>query len=386
MRKICVVTGSRAEYGLLQKVMEEFNNSIDIQLQIIVTGMHLSPEFGLTFKRIEEDGFVIERKLEIILSADTPSAISKSMGLALISFADAYEQLKPDILLILGDRYEIFAAASAAMIARIPIAHIAGGETTKGAFDESIRHSITKMSWWHFVQADEYKRRVIQMGEDPTRVFNVGGLGVDRIKKTKLLSKKKLSEKTKINFFKKNLIITYHPETLENKKSKEQFTSLLNILNEFKDIYLIFTMPNSDTDGRIIGRLINDFVLKNSERSIVFTSLGSLYYLSTLQFVDGIVGNSSSGILEAPYFKIGTINIGDRQTGRLKSKSVIDCSCSVESIRNSLIKLYSNKFKKDIQETKNPYGNGGASKKIINILKKIKITKELKKEFYNIDL
>ena len=304
MRKICIVTGSRAEYGLLQNIMEEFNNSVDIQLQILVTGMHLSPEFGLTYKKIEEDGFKIDRKLEIILSADTPSAISKSMGLALISFADAYEQLKPDILLILGDRYEILAAATSALVARIPIAHIGGGEITEGAIDDSIRHSITKMSWWHFVAANKYKERIIQLGEHPERIYQVGGLGVDVIKKTRLLSTNDLKENTGIKFKDKNVIITYHPVTLEKNTTEKQFQALLNVLDEFKELYIIFTMPNSDTDGRIIKKMIKKYVEINIERSIYFESMGHVKYLSTLQFVDGIVGNSSSGLLEAPTLKL----------------------------------------------------------------------------------
>ena len=383
-RKICVVTGTRAEYGLLRWLMDGINKSTKLDLQIVVTGMHLSPEFGLTYQEIENDGFKIDKKIEMLLSADTPSSISKSTGLGLIGFADAFFELNPDIVIVLGDRYEVLAASLAAMFENIPIAHIHGGETTAGAFDEAIRHSITKMSWWHFVAADEYEKRVIQLGEIPGRVFNVGGLGVDAIKKTNLLSKDELMIKTGIKFGKKNLLITYHPVTLENKTSQQDFKSLLDVLSKIKDIYLIFTMPNSDSDGRVIKKMINDFVFNQSERSISFTSMGSLNYLSTLQYVDGVVGNSSSGLAEAPTFKIGTINIGDRQKGRLKAESIIDCEPTKKSIKLAIDKLYGHKFQKDIHSVQNPYGDGDAIEKIMSILSNKPIPEDMKKDFYDL--
>ncbi len=383
-RKICVVTGTRAEYGLLRWLMDGINKSTKLDLQIVATGMHLSPEFGLTYQEIENDGFKIDKKIEMLLSADTPSSISKSTGLGLIGFADVFYELNPDIVIVLGDRYEVLAASLAAMFENIPIAHIHGGETTAGAFDEAIRHSITKMSWWHFVAADEYEKRVIQLGENPGRVFNVGGLGVDAIKKTSLLSKDELMIKTGIKFGKKNLLITYHPVTLENKTSQQDFKSLLDVLSEIKDIYLIFTMPNADSDGRIIKKMINDFVFNQSERSISFTSMGSLNYLSTLQYVDGVVGNSSSGLAEAPTFKIGTINIGDRQKGRLKAESIIDCEPTKKSIKLAIDKLYGHKFQKDIHSVQNPYGDGDAIEKIMSILSNKPIPEDMKKDFYDL--
>ena len=383
-RKICVVTGTRAEYGLLRWLMDGINKSTKLDLQIVATGMHLSPEFGLTYQEIENDGFKIDKKIEMLLSADTPSSISKSTGLGLIGFADAFYELNPDIVIVLGDRYEVLAASLAAMFGNIPIAHIHGGETTAGAFDEAIRHSITKMAWWHFVAADEYEKRVIQLGENPERVFNVGGLGVDAIKKTNLLSKNELMVKTGIKFGKKNLLITYHPVTLENKTSQQDFKSLLDVLSEIKDIYLIFTMPNADSDGRIIKKMINDFVFNQSERSISFTSMGSLNYLSTLQYVDGVVGNSSSGLAEAPTFKIGTINIGDRQKGRLKAESIIDCEPTKKSIKLAIDKLYGHKFQKDIYSVQNPYGDGDAIEKIMSILSNKPIPEDMKKDFYDL--
>ena len=384
MRKICVVTGTRAEYGLLRWLMDGINKSPVLDLQIIATGMHLSPEFGLTYRDIEKDGFCIDKKVEMVLSADTPSAITKSTGLGMIGFADALSELEPDLVIILGDRYELLAVAFAAMLALIPIAHISGGETTEGAFDEAIRHSITKMAWWHFVAAEAFKKRVIQMGEDPKRVFNVGGLGVDAIKKTRLLSKKELVEKTGIQFGKKNLLVTYHPVTLEHNNSQKHFRVLLDVLDEMKDIYLIFTMPNSDSDGRIIKELIDEFVSSHSHRSIAFTSMGHINYLSTLQYLDSVMGNSSSGLAEAPTFKIGTINIGDRQKGRLKAKSVIDCQPTKESIIKAVDRLYSEDFLNMLPTIENPYGEGAGSEKILDILENTPLPDELKKEFYSL--
>lgn len=383
-RKICVVTGTRAEYGLLRYLMEGLQATNNIELQIIATGMHLSPEFGLTYKEIENDGFKIDRKIEMLLSSDTPTGISKSTGLGLIGIADAYKNLNPDIVVVLGDRYEILAASLAALFAAIPIAHIHGGETTEGAFDEAIRHSITKIAWWHFVAAKEYEKRVIQLGENPNRVFNVGGLGVDAIKRTKLLSKKDLMEKTGMKFSKRNLLITYHPLTLEKQTSQQSFQLLLDVLDDKKDIYLIFTMPNADTDGIVIKNMINDFVKYHPENTISFTSMGSLNYLSTLKFVDGVVGNSSSGLAEAPTFKIGTINVGDRQKGRLMANSVIDCEPTAHSINNAINKLYSNEFQKKLHSVNNPYGDGDAIEKIMDILLNVDIPKEMKKEFYDL--
>ena len=383
-KKICVVTGTRAEYGLLRWIMDGIDKSDTLDLQVIATGMHLSPEFGLTYKEIEKDGFKIDRKIEMLLSSDTPSAISKSTGLGLIGMADAYKALNPDIVVVLGDRFEIMAASLAALFAAIPIAHIHGGETTEGAFDESIRHSITKMAWWHFVAADEYEKRVIQLGEDPKRVFNVGGLGVDAIKQNKLLSKKDLINKTGMKFGKKNLLITYHPVTLEKQTSEQNFQILLDVLDDLKDMYLIFTMPNADSDGRIIKKMINDFVNCHPGKAISFTSMGHLNYLSTLQLVDGVVGNSSSGLAEAPTFKIGTINIGDRQKGRLKANSVIDCEPTKKAIKKALDKLYSKNFQRNIDTVKNPYGEGDAIEKNIKLLINQPIPAEIKKEFHDL--
>ncbi|WP_066152909.1 UDP-N-acetylglucosamine 2-epimerase [Aliarcobacter cryaerophilus] len=383
MKKICVVTGTRAEYGLLYWLLKEIESDKELKLQVIVTGMHLSPEFGLTYKEIEKE-FSVNKKIEMLLSSDTSIGISKSMGLAQISFAESYDELKPDIVIVLGDRYEIFSATSAAMIARIPIAHLHGGEITEGAFDESIRHSITKMSHLHFTATNEYKNRVIQLGENPSRVFNVGGMGIENIKRLKLLSKDEFEKSIEFKLNIKNILVTFHPVTLENSTAQEQFKELLGAIDELEDTNIIFTKANSDTDGRVINQMIDEYVTKNSHKSIVFTSLGQLRYLSALQYVDAVVGNSSSGLAEAPSFKIGTINIGDRQKGRIKASSVIDCEPNKDSILKSFEKLYSKEFQETLKTTINPYGDGCASKKIVEILKSVDLKNILKKSFYDL--
>jgi GDP/UDP-N,N'-diacetylbacillosamine 2-epimerase (hydrolysing) len=382
IRKICVVTGTRAEYGLLFWLMKEIETNNSLELQVIVTGMHLSPEFGLTYKEIEKD-FKIDKKIEILLSSDTSVGISKSMGLAQISFAEAYEELKPDIMVVLGDRYEIFSAATAAMIARIPIAHLHGGEASEGVIDESIRHSITKMSHLHFTATEKYKDRVVQLGEQPNRVFNVGAVGMDNIKKIPLLSRKEFEKSINFKLNKKNLLITFHPVTLEKSTSQEQFKNLLQVLDKQIDTHLIFTKANADADGRVINQMIDFYVMNNAHKAITYISLGQLRYLSAMQYVDAVVGNSSSGLIEAPSYRIGTINIGDRQRGRIKADSIIDCNTSVEAIQHAFNKLFSLSFQKKLQQVENPYGKGGASKNIVKIIQSFALDEILKKRFYN---
>ena len=304
-RRICIFTGTRAEYGLLKPLMDEVKKDRELELQIIVSGMHLSSEFGSTYREIERDGFTINEKIDISLSSDTPIGLCKSSSLGLTKFSRAYERLKPEIVVIFGDRFEAFAAAIAAMISRIPIAHINGGESTFGLIDEAIRHSITKMSYLHFTSTEKYRKRVIQLGEDPKKIFNMGAVGLDNIKRMKLLSKKKLEKELNFKFNKYNLLVTFHPVTLENNTSGKHFQNLLDALDELKNTNIIFTKANADTDGRVINKIIDRHVLKNSHKAIVFTSMGRLKYLSTMQFVDAVVGNSSSGIREAPSFIIG---------------------------------------------------------------------------------
>ncbi len=381
-RKICIVTGTRAEYGLLFWLMKEIGADTELELQIIATGMHLSPEFGLTYKEIEKD-FTIDKKIEMLLSSDTPIGISKSMGLAQISLAEAFDELKPDIIVLLGDRYEIFSAASAAMIARIPIAHLHGGETTEGAFDEAIRHSITKMSHLHFTATEKYRERVIQLGENPAKVFNVGGMGIENIKRLRLLTKGEFERSIDFKLAQKNILVTFHPVTLENSSARNQFQELLDALDTLEDTHIIFTKANSDTDGRIINQMIDEYVAKNHHKSVGFTSLGQLRYLSALQYVDAVVGNSSSGLAEAPSFQIGTINIGDRQKGRIKADSVIDCEPGKESILQAVDRLYSDEFQATLKVVKNPYGDGIASQKVLEVLKQDNLKGILKKSFYD---
>ncbi|MDP2782321.1 UDP-N-acetylglucosamine 2-epimerase [Devosia sp.] len=380
MRKVCIVTGTRAEYGLLYWLMKEIQSDVSLELQVIVTGMHLSPEFGLTYKEIEKD-FAINRKIEMLLSSDTSIGISKSMGLAQISFAEAYDELSPDIVVVLGDRFEIFSAATAAMIARLPIAHIHGGETTEGAFDEAIRHSITKMSHLHFVATEAYRQRVIQLGEAPDKVFNFGAPGLDNILNLRLLAIEELEKETGFKLGKKNLLVTFHPVTLEQSTAKEQFQQLLAALDELSDTRIIFTKANADTDGRVINTMIDSYVAANTAKAIAFTSLGQLRYLSALQYVDAVVGNSSSGLTEAPSFKIGTINIGDRQRGRIRAASVIDCTPDKSAIIDAIQQLYSPGFRKSLCDVTNPYGEGGSSQKIAGILRSHPLTQLLKKIF-----
>lgn len=383
-RKICVVTGSRAEYGLLRWVMEGIRETPELELQIIATGMHLSPEFGLTYREIEKDSFLIDHKVEMLLSSDTPSGLAKSMGLGLIGFGDALQQFKPDLIMLLGDRFEIFSAAAAAMVARIPVAHLHGGETTEGAFDEAIRHSITKMSHLHFAATEAYRNRIVQLGENPEYVFNVGATGVDNIKKLNLLDREALEAELDFKLGARNLLVTFHPVTLENATSSHQFEQLLEALESLRDTHLIFTRPNADTDGRVIMEVIEGYVSKNKEKAIVFSSLGVQKYLSAMRLMDGVVGNSSSGLIEAPSFPVGTINIGDRQKGRIRAESVIDCEPNTKSIKNALQKLFSSEFQKELKNIENPYGNGGAAKKIVDILRQVDSAKLLKKKFYDI--
>ncbi|EAU71141.1 hypothetical protein BL107_06409 [Synechococcus sp. BL107] len=383
-RKICVVTGARAEYGLLRWVMQGIQNSALLELQLIATGMHVSPEFGLTTREIEADGFRINRKIEMLLSSDTSVGITKSMGLGMIGFADALAELKPDLMLVLGDRYEIFTAAASAMIARIPIAHCHGGESTEGAIDESIRHSITKMAHLHFVAADEYRNRVIQLGEQDDKIFQVGGLGIDNILRLDLLTRPQLEESLNFKLAQRNLLITFHPVTLEEKNtSANQMKELLSVLADLNDVGLIFTMPNADEDGRALFKLISTFCSEHNNAQ-AYTSLGQLRYLSCIKHTDGVIGNSSSGLLEAPSLKKGTINIGDRQKGRLKSSSVIDSTPDRKSISESINYLFSPDFQKRLHDCKNPYGNGGASEAIVRQLETQILDNLLKKQFKDI--
>lgn len=384
MRKICVVTGSRAEYGLLYWLMREIQDDPDLLLQLVVTGMHLSPEFGLTYQQIEADGFTIDAKVEMLLSSDTPAGLTKSMGLGLIGFADVFERLKPDIVVILGDRFEMMVVAQAAMVANIPIAHLHGGESTEGAFDEAIRHSITKMSHLHFTSTEKYRERVIQLGEQPDRVFNVGAIGLDNIHKLQLLNREQLEEAIGFQLGERCFLVTYHPVTLSSRDSRRQMEQLLLALDHFRQVNIIFTKPNADTDGRIIAELIDEYVTRNSRRAISFVSMGQLRYLSALRYVDAVIGNSSSGIIEAPAFKKPTVNIGPRQQGRIKSPSVIDCGETADEIIAAINLALSEEFQSRISSSESPYGDGNSAPRIKEVLKTFRLEGILHKTFYDL--
>ncbi|WP_026970151.1 UDP-N-acetylglucosamine 2-epimerase [Algoriphagus terrigena] len=383
MKKIAVVTGTRAEFGLLKPLIDQIFRGNRYQLQLIVTAMHLSPEFGYTIQEIEKDGYPIAKKIECLLSSDTAVGITKSVGLAMIGFADAIDELKPDLIFILGDRSEMLAAATAAMFANIPIAHIHGGETTEGAYDEGIRHAITKMSSLHFASTEIYRKRIIQLGEHPDRVFNVGAIGLDSIRNLKLLSREDFEKSIGFNLSKRNILITYHPVTLENNSAEEQFKAVLNVFRTLEETHFIFTHANSDRDGRIINHMISQFVAENNEIAIEFRSLGQLRYLSCIQYMDMIVGNSSSGILEVPYFNVPTINIGDRQKGRVMPESVINTLPNETEIAAAIIKGLSTEFRDRIKNQKQHYGNGDTVNQIMKVLSDLPSV-DIKKAFFNL--
>ena len=385
MRKICVITGTRAEYGLLQGILKALKNDSSFKLQLVVTGMHLSPEYGSTYKVIEEDGFTIDEKIEILLQSDSTVAITKSVGLGCIGFAEAFARLNPDIVLILGDRFEILAAAQAAMIARIPIAHVHGGELTAGVIDDAIRHSVTKMSQIHFVANERFKKRVIQLGENPDRVFVVGAPGIDNIANLNLLGKDELESELGITFAKYNFLVTYHPVTLSEEDPRVALGELFSALDIFPNSRLIITFPNVDTNSQLIVQELQRYADQHKDRVLLVKSLGQLKYLSLLQFVDAVIGNSSSGLIEAPSFSVPTINIGNRQKGRIMAKSVINCSEKSVEIIEAIKKAISEDFKNSIRHCKNPYGDGTAIPKIIKVLKSQNLTGILFKEFYDVE-
>lgn len=382
-RKICIVTGSRAEYGLLYCLMKEINGDTDLQLQIVATGMHLSPEFGLTFQQIEADGFTIDAKVEMLLSSDSPVGIAKSMGVGVIGFADALDRLKPDILVVLGDRFEMLAATQVAMVARIPIAHIHGGETTEGAFDEGIRHAITKMAQWHFVAAEPYRKRVIQLGETSDRVFNFGAPGLDYIQRLEWMDRSSLEKSLAFKLATPVFLVTYHPATLGQREPIGAMNELLAALDEFSDATVVFTYPNADTGGRVLIARLNQWVAANNHRATACASLGQQRYLSLMRESDVILGNSSSALTEAPVLKKATVNIGDRQKGRLKATSVLDAEENKDAIVTAIHKALSEDFRAGLPATKSLYGSGNVSRRVKNTLKVVSI--RLQKSFFDIE-
>lgn len=385
MRKICVVTGTRAEYGLLYWLMREIEADSDLELQIIATGQHLSPEFGLTYKTIEKDGFRISAKVEMLLSSDTPVGIAKAVGLGTIGFADALDRLNPDILVLLGDRFEALSAAQAAMFLRIPIAHLHGGEKTEGAVDEAIRHSITKMAQIHFVSEPEYGKRVIQLGENPSQVFEIGIPGIDNIVRLPLLDLETLENQIGFSLGSKFFLITYHPETLSDSDSLVYLQNLTDALEMFLDYKIIITQANSDAGGRLINEYWEQFAMANSERVLCVKSLGQLRYLSAMKACSAVVGNSSSGILEAPVLKVPTVNIGDRQKGRKRYPSVVDCISEKDAIISAIQLVLDKEFKNRMSKFKVPHSDGKIASNIKDILKAAELNRICKKEFYDLE-
>ena len=386
MKRIGIMTGTRAEYGLLKSLMQEINKDNDLELYLIVSGMHLSPEFGMTYKEIEEDGFEINAKVEMLLSSDSPAGISKSIGLGVIGFADEFQRADLDMLILLGDRYEALSAAISAMVMRIPIAHLHGGELTEGAIDEGIRHSITKMSYLHFTSTEQYRNRVIQLGENPERVFYVGALGVENIKKINLMTKEELEKSIHFEIDENTVVVTYHPVTLENNTVEEQFLNLLKVLDRNPKIRMIFTKANADTNGRIVNELLDKYTAQNSERACAFMSLGQKRYLSALKYCRIVIGNSSSGIIEAPSFGKPIINIGDRQKGRICADSVINCGYTQQEIQQAMETALTKEFENKASNCRNPYEKENTAANIISVIKDYLLNDKikLKKGFYDI--
>ena len=384
MRKICVFTGTRADYGLLQPLMRGISQTPGLTLQILASGMHLSPEFGNTYQEIESDGFQIDAKVETLLSSDTPVGIAKSTGLGLINYSETLNRLQPDLVVILGDRFEAFAMAASATICKIPIAHLHGGELSFGAIDEAFRHAITKMSHLHFTSTEAYRQRVIQLGEAPERVFNVGALGVENLTSLPLLDRQALEKAINFPLGDAALLVTFHPTTLEHNTAATQFQEILLALEKLPQFKTIFTKANADTGGRTINRLIENFVEQHPGRACSFPSMGQLRYLSTMRQVTAVVGNSSSGIIEAPSFKVPTINIGDRQKGRIKAASIIDCQPTEKAITGALGQVISPSFQRTLRTVINPYEKKGTTAAILDKLEKNNLTDMIKKEFYDL--
>lgn len=386
MRKICVVTGSRAEYGILRSLMAAIKADSELQLQVIATNQHLSKLQGETYKEIEHDGFTIDYKVYMTddEAPDNANSVAKSMGRGFAGLADAFDTLTPDLLIILGDRYEILVAASVALIYRIPIAHLHGGEITEGAFDDAIRHSITKMSHLHFTSTEAYRNRVIQLGEQPDRVFDVGALGVENIMKADFMSKEELENSLDFRLGDKCFLCTYHPVSLSNMSSEVQVLNLLDALDNYKDYHVVFTYSNSDTNSQIIIRRIQEYVNKNDGRCMIIPSLGQKRYFSVLKYVKAIIGNSSSGIVEVPSFGIPTLDIGERQKGRIAAKSVIHCGYSVEEIKEGLEKIVNLSNSSNLSNIQNPYYKKGTCKAILNIIKTYPLENIVQKKFFDL--
>ena len=379
--KIAVITSTRADFGLLKNLIIKLKKNFNCK--VVGSGTHFSNYYGNTYKEIYDSKIKIDYKISSQINTKSANSISKILSSTLVKTSEVLKKIKPDIVIVLGDRYEILGSSLAAYINRIPLAHIHGGELTYGVLDDAFRHSITKLSQIHFVSNKVYKRRVVQLGENPSSVFIVGGMGVDSIHYNKIVPKQRLEKKLNINFKKKNLIINFHPETMNKNSAKLQIKKLLTSLNKINDTTLIFTMPGAEIENLEVIRSINRFI-KKKKFSYFIKSLGQQNYFSLLKVVDGVIGNSSSGLLEVPSFKIPTVDIGERQKGRIASSSVINVDCDIKKIDAAIKKIYDLKYLKIVKKTINPYGKYGASNKIVNILKKVKLKNLVKKEFYDL--
>ncbi len=384
--KICVITATRAEFGLIKPVIQKLVEVPEFAVKIVATGMHLSPEFGLTYKEIEECGFTVDRKIEMQLSSDSTVAVAKTMGLAMISFSDYFSEEKPDYVMISGDRYEAMAVATTAMVMRIPIIHLFGGETTEGAIDECIRHSISKMSYLHFVTTEAYRKRVVQLGENPDRVFVVGGTGSENVREQKLLTKDELEKQLKFSLKDKYVVVTLHSVTLENNTADDQVKELLLACDKHPELKYVFTKANSDAGGRIINLALEEYC-KTHENARVYESLGYIRYLSAVKYCTFVLGNSSSGIMEVPSLGVPTVDIGDRERGRIRAKSVINCAPDHKSIISAMDKALTKEFSEFCKTVDNPYAAKQTSSEIVRIIKEhvLKENVDLKKKFYDVD-
>ncbi len=372
IKNVAVFTGTRAEYGLLFWLLKDIQNDPELNLQLLVSGMHLSPEFGETYQQIEKDGFIINEKIEILLSSNSPTGTAKSMGLGILGFADAFSRMKPDVLVILGDRFEALAAAQTAMILRIPVIHLHGGEITEGAYDDAIRHAITKLSYLHGTSTEEYRQRVIQLGESPIRVKNIGAIGLDHLKRGKFIDIQELRSSLNFELKKPYFLVTYHPVTLGEESPEKSFQALLDALNEYPDYQIILTYPNADDGGRRIIPMLEAYAAANPKRVLAVPSLGQVRYLSAVKYASAVIGNSSSGIIEVPAFNVPTVNIGLRQKGRLAAKSVLHSSADKYSIQSTIQSAITQSYKIDGEVIANPYGQGNSSTQVIEMIKTLK--------------
>ncbi|BBM65889.1 UDP-N-acetyl glucosamine 2-epimerase [Vibrio alfacsensis] len=382
LKKVAVFTGTRAEYGLLFWLLKDIQNDPELQLQLLVSGMHLSPEFGETYQQIERDGFSIDEKIEILLSSDSAVGTAKSMGLGVLGFADALSRLQSDVLVILGDRFEALSAAQTAMIMRIPILHLHGGEITEGAYDDAIRHAITKLSYLHGTSTEEYRQRVIQLGEAPERVKNVGAIGLDHLKRASFMDTQELSDSLGFSLDKPYFLVTYHPVTLGEEAPETSFQALLDALDAFPEHQVILTYPNADDGGRRIIPMLEEYARQNPQRVFAIHSLGQVRYLSAVKYAAAVIGNSSSGIIEVPAFDVPTVDIGARQKGRLAAKSVLHCEPDQVSICDAIQQAVARTYKQNGEVIENPYGQGDTSGQVIEMIKSLQF--ERSKAFYDL--